>query len=527
MGRQYIDSPCIKNLVSKGRIPMLFIGSGISKRYLKGYPSWEELLNYVADEIGVSKGQMLAMKQEIMSRFPKESKGKIFAELASWLTKIFRDKVLNGKIFLEDFFTEEEIKKIEKFDIPFSKMLISKRLSQYELTTKSGYVSELREFKKLQGNIGAVVTTNYDNFLEKEVFNNFDVFVEQSQYYMTECMGIGEVYKIHGSIDSPNSLVFTTEDYNAFENNLKVIAAKLLNLALEYPIIFIGYSLEDENILRIFETLISSLNEKQLSTLSENLIYVEWKAHEELLKESKKTINRLGKSLEMTCISTDNYFVLYKHIMKFVPAEKPERVRKYKKMIQELILNSNSGKATIIANEDLDKLKSDGKLVIAFGQQETFAHMGVVGIKTENIMSWVIEQKNDITENFANAIFEKFYLSTTVSSSFYIPMFYLCRFTSKYDNNEKLKTMSANLSSWVDKINRNQNIKTYDNAKEIYKDFENLSISALLHGIVKTYANGNITYSACLKVLTDLNDKQTLFKDTNFRKAITYLDMKK
>ena len=79
---------------------------------------------------------------------------------------------------------------------------------------------------------------------------------------MTECMGIGEVYKIHGSVDSPNSLVFTSEDYASFENNLKVIAAKLLNLALEYPIIFIGYSLEDENVLKIFETLIESLTEK-------------------------------------------------------------------------------------------------------------------------------------------------------------------------------------------------------------------------------------------------------------------------
>ena len=129
MGRQYIDSPCIKNLVSKGRIPMLFIGAGISKRYLKGYPSWEELLNYIANEIGVSKGQMLAMKQEIISQLPKENKGKVFAELASWLTKTFRDKVLNGDILLEDFFTDSEINKIEKFDIPFSKMLISKKLS--------------------------------------------------------------------------------------------------------------------------------------------------------------------------------------------------------------------------------------------------------------------------------------------------------------------------------------------------------------------------------------------------------------
>ena len=526
MGRQYIDSPCIKNLVAKGRIPMLFIGSGISKRYLKGYPSWEELLNYVATEIGVSKGQLLAMKQEIISQFPKENKGKVFAELASWLTKTFREKVLNGDILLEDFFTEEEINKIEKFDIPFSKMLISKKLSQYELTTRSGYVSELREFKKLQSNIGAVVTTNYDKFLEKEIFNNFDVFVEQSQYYMTECMGIGEVYKIHGSIDSPNSLVFTTEDYKEFENNLKVIAAKLLNLALEYPIIFIGYSLEDENVLKIFETLIGSLNEKQLATLSENLIYVEWQPREEFLVESKKSINRLGKTLEMTCISTDNYFVLYKHIMKFTPAEKPERVRKYKKMIQELIHNNNRGKATIVANEDLEKLKNDGKLVIAFGTHDKFARVGIMGIKVEDIIMWALKQNNDISEEYANDVFEYFYMTSRVQSNHYVPMFYLSKFTNKYNNTDKMKTLKKNIVLWVEEIKNNTKLKVYNNIKEACDDVDVLPISYHIKSVVKTYSQGKISYLEYLTILNKLNENKTLLKNTDFRKAVTYLDLK-
>lgn len=527
MGRKYIDSPCIKRLIAKGRIPMLFIGSGISRRYLKNYPSWEELLYYVANEIGVSKGQFLAMKQEITSKLPKENKGKVFAELASWLTKTFREKILSGTIFLEDFFTSDEINKIEKHNISFSKMLISKKMSQYELTNRSGYLSELRELKKLQGNIGAVVTTNYDKFLEKEVFNNFDVFVEQSQYYMTECMGIGEVYKIHGSVDSPNSLVFTTEDYSEFENNLKVIAAKLLNLALEYPIIFIGYSLEDENVLKIFETLIESLNEEQLLTLSENLIYVEWEPHEELLKESKKSVNRLGKSLEMTCISTDNYFVLYKHLMKFVPAEKPERVRKYKKMIQKIILNNNSGKATIVTNDDLDKLNSEGKLVIAFGKHDQFARMGIIGIKVEDIITWVLEQKKDIGEDYANDIFEYFYMTSRVQSNHYVPMFYLCKFTDKYNNTEKLKNMESNLVSWVDKIINDKNLKIYKDIKEAHDDSGIQSISYYLKCIVKTYSQGKIDYLECLDILNKLNEKQSLLKNTDFRKAVTYLDLKK
>ncbi len=505
---------------------MLFIGSGISKRYLKDYPSWEELIAYVAETIGVTKGQLLAMKQEISNTLPPDNKGAIYAALASWLSKTFREKLLSGSISLEGIFTPDEIDKIDKNNISFEKMLISKKLSTYELTTKPGYVSELKEFRKLQGNIGAVVTTNYDRFLEKEIFSNFDVFVDQSQYYMTECMGIGEVYKIHGSVDSPNSLVFTTEDYAGFEKHLKVIAAKLLSLALEYPIIFMGYSLEDENILKIFETLIDSLSEKQLATLSQNLIYVEWSPQEEFLKESKKIINRLGKSLEMTCISTDNYFVLYKHLMKFIPAEKPERIRKYKKMIHQLILNNNSGKASIIATEDLDKLKTDGKLVVAFGRAESFADVGIVGIKTEDIIKWVLDQKNDFTEEFANAIFEKFYLTSGISAGFYVPMFYLCRFTSKYSNNEKLMVMQNNLTTWLEKINANRNIKTFKNKHEILEAVENLSIHSLLQGVVKTYSAGNITYAECLDVLVFLHSKQSLLKNSDFRKAITFLDMK-
>ena len=34
----------LDELVKANRVPVLFIGSGISKRYLYGYPSWEELL---------------------------------------------------------------------------------------------------------------------------------------------------------------------------------------------------------------------------------------------------------------------------------------------------------------------------------------------------------------------------------------------------------------------------------------------------------------------------------------------------
>lgn len=505
---------------------MLFIGSGISKRYLIGYPSWDELIKSVANDIGVSNGQLIAMKQEITDQFPSESKGKINAELGSKLTKIFRDKVISGEINLEDVFTPEEILKIERDNITFAKMLISKKLSKYQITTKRRFISEISEFRKLQNTIGAVVTTNYDRFLEVDIFNNFDVFVEQSQYYMTKSVGIGEIYKIHGSTEAPNSIIFNTEDYNNFNDNLRVIAAKLLNLALEYPIIFMGYSLEDDNVISILNTLVSALNETQLKELSENLIYVEWKEKEERLVESKKVITREGKSLEFTCISTDNYFVLYKHLLKFTPSEKPTKVRKYKKMIQELIVDSNSGKPTIIGSDHLDELKDTGNLVVAFGEINKFAHMGVVGIKGDDIIKWVLTQKDDISKEYANCIFKEFYLKSNIPAGNYIPMFYVSKFTDKFNDESKLQTLKNNLLGWVEKLNNDGKIKLYDNYNAIKNNPDNFANYKYIACITKTYHNDNISYDECLDLLKALYDDPNFKIDSDFRKAVSYLDLK-
>ena len=41
----------LDELIKKNEFPIIFIGSGISKRYLKNYPSWLELLEKIWKEI--------------------------------------------------------------------------------------------------------------------------------------------------------------------------------------------------------------------------------------------------------------------------------------------------------------------------------------------------------------------------------------------------------------------------------------------------------------------------------------------
>lgn len=522
MRKPYYHISCLEYLIDKNRIPMLFVGSGLSKRYIEGYPTWDELIEYIAECADVTNGQLLAIKQNIKASNPNFTISQVNAEIGSALSQILRDKLISGELKLESLFKEEEINKIRDFNISFEKMLIKKRLENYVLKTGKKYTNELEQLKKLEANIGVVITTNYDEFLEKEVFTNFEAFVEQSQYYMADTTGIGEIYKIHGGISNPNSMIFNSFDYQNFNDNLRVIAAKILNLALDYPIVFIGYSLEDDNVLNIINTLISSLNQDQLNTLSRNLIYVSWKPFMNEIKEYPKDIKYKGKTLSMTCVETDNFFVVYKYLQKFMPAERPERVRKYKKMIKNIVLKNNAGSNNIIATDNLDMLNQEDKLVIAFGSVDDFAEKGIIGITIDEFIKQVLNQKQYRVSS-AKLIYENFY-QKTVHRGNYAPIYYLNKFITITEC-EKSKQMKEKLLEWIKQISK---YGYFENADDINVDsYNEQNTYRYIPKVVNTYEQGVLSYDQYVKKLKILLEHDPdLINETNFRKAVTYADIK-
>lgn len=525
--KKFIKVNSLDKLIEKGRIPLLFVGSGISRRYMNDYPTWDELLVDLAQIVGITQSQFIAAKQDILYKSPDYSPCEVNASLASWISQFFTKQILNGNKDLLDYFTEEEIKIISDNDVPFIKMLIVKRLSEYTLYDSKGATNEIAEFKKLEANIGAVVTTNYDLFLEKEIFKNFDLFVSQNQYYMMPSEGIGELYKIHGSISNPNSIVLTAEDYENFNKNLRVVSSKLLSLALEYPIIFLGYSLEDENVLNILCSIIECLDEKQLLEFSSNIIYVEWQKKQNSIVESRKEITHNGKTMKFTCLTTDNFYVLYKILQRFVPSERPERVRKYKKMIRELIIQSNKGNPTIIGVENIDKLNHEGNLAIAFGDINDFAEKGITGVGVEDLIKYVLI-KRELTEINANAIYEQVYLSSRVSQTQYVPIFYVLKFVNGKKSDNKLKEMKKRVLKKVDEINNDTAIIPFEKSDEIIiEDFSSTSKHKYLSRLVKSFSADYIEYEEYIEILKRLAEYDPLlYKCTDFRVAVTYADIK-
>ena len=118
------------------------------------------------------------------------------------------------------------------------------------------YHSEAEAFCAIRPH--AIVTTNYDQLIEK-VLPDYQPVLGDG-LISAPFASIGEIYKIHGSVDKPSSLILTDPDYKRFGLKRKYLTAKLLTFFVEHPIVFVGYSVEDENIRRILEDLDEALN---------------------------------------------------------------------------------------------------------------------------------------------------------------------------------------------------------------------------------------------------------------------------
>jgi SIR2-like domain len=132
------------------------------------------------------------------------------------------------------------------------KIYVSSLLS--DLNFKDEMKGEIAEFKKVRKNISSIITTNYDKLIEN-IFE-FNPLVGNNILLSNP---YGSVYKIHGCVSDPSKIIITEKDYKSFENKYELIRAQLLSMFTHNPIVFLGYSIGDENIKNILKTIFTSL----------------------------------------------------------------------------------------------------------------------------------------------------------------------------------------------------------------------------------------------------------------------------
>lgn len=247
-----------KIIAEKECQPILFVGAGLSIRYFEA-PGWAQALQSAISHLPEGERNIDFYIQKHGRNFPLIGTA-IAEEIHEWAWK-------NGKNEFPP----------ELFDSKYSKSIFLKHL----IATKIGdmtppldrliqgkYAAEIDNLKDIRAH--AIITTNYDNMLEN-IFPDYAKIVGQA-VIRHDINSFGEIYKIHGTIEQPSSMVLTNEDYVEFGKKQKYITAKLLTYLAEHPVFIFGYNLGDPNISSILKDLGEIIADQ--NGLIQNVFYI-------------------------------------------------------------------------------------------------------------------------------------------------------------------------------------------------------------------------------------------------------------
>ena len=233
---------------------IIFVGSGMS--YHLDMPSWKgfalELLDLIYDNQDVT-----LLNYKTKENLKKEPTKKLLSICKHIINESIEKKVLNSTY--NDMFTTD-LSNIDRFGL-------------YDLLY----------------NLNAIyITTNYDNALDllaqkrnNDIFKKkddaqvkTDATIEKKVYwdindFNQEILRTGNIIHLHGSINNPDDMIVSNEDYiNRYGNESPIkdlIRPFLKMIFCDYVILFIGYGLEEFEILQYLFNEDSKENESDIN----------------------------------------------------------------------------------------------------------------------------------------------------------------------------------------------------------------------------------------------------------------------
>lgn len=299
--------------------PFLFVGSGFSRRYL-GLDDWAGLLQYFCKNI------------KDFGYYRSKADGDL-PTAASNMAHDFNEWWWSAP---ENADHREKFSSLIKESSDALKVEISNYIQQYSLddARKSKFGSEIAALSKIA--VDGIITTNWDLFLD-ELFPDYKVFVGQEELLFSNPQSIGEIYKIHGSVKDPRSLVLTAEDYAEFNDRNPYLAAKLVTVFVEHPIIFFGYSITDPHIRAIISSIAKCLPQHKIDAFQQNLIFIQRTTGDEEPVIEKTTIQSGEFTITMMVAKFADFGQIYAALSES-KRKMPARVlRFFKEQLFELV----------------------------------------------------------------------------------------------------------------------------------------------------------------------------------------------
>lgn len=325
-------------LKNKNGAPFLFLGSGFSRHYLNT-PQWDGILQMFAPH-------KLA---QYYSKLNTTSLIKVGTEIAKDVTEEFWNLDENDEF--REAVQDQIIDASSVLKIKISNYLKEQSLREFP----KEYEEEIHILERLS--IDGIITTNWDDTAER-LFPEFTPYIGQEQLIFSSTYSIGEIYKIHGSYRDPKSLVLTENDYADFSKKNPYLAAKLITIFIEHPVVFLGYSISDSNIQEILQSIVVCLDNKNIQKLQDNLIFIEWIEDENYaMTIERQDIMMANKvNLPVVKIKTHSFKEVYELLQYYERSIPANMLREYKKQFFEIVQSEKPEKQIyVLPSTEVDK----------------------------------------------------------------------------------------------------------------------------------------------------------------------------
>ena len=375
------------------RFPFLFVGSGLSRRYM-GSPGWVELLERVSQK--AFGDEVSFLKYRSRAHVAVEN-GEADSELPFVATLMENDA--NDALLDNPEFVKQHRSSLRASSSPL-RLLIADIINSYSLH----WQEELGLLAKAgRDKVSGIITTNYDEMCE-EVFPDFKVFEGQDGLLFAEQGFAKEIYKIHGSVGNPDGMVLSSADYAEFEQKRKYLSAKLLTVFVEYPVVFLGYSIQDHNIRMVLSDIAECLDGENLNRLQKRLIFVQHGTQTEI---SSHSFSFGSKMVSMTKIVTDDFSSVYEALNGAERLYSTELLRELRGSIYQLADKIDPSSPIVVSGIDnaLNSLDEDQRVIIGFAPSS--ASMGkpitVEDIFRDVVLDNLHYDNKFIVENYLNS----------------------------------------------------------------------------------------------------------------------------
>ena len=215
----WIDSIKEINKARTNNRLVIFVGSGVSNN--SGVPTWKGLIETIAKKINYN--EKCSGCDSIETSCPKEDCSKRFDFNATEFLRI-------PEYYYQSASTDEYFQTISN-------------------TLKCDKESNAVDEMILDIAPHHIITTNYDTLLENTTSINtakYKVIYEDKD--LLSNASDGYIIKMHGDIDHPKTIVLKESDYIDYEQTHPLISTYIKSLLVNHTFLFVGYSLNDNNL---------------------------------------------------------------------------------------------------------------------------------------------------------------------------------------------------------------------------------------------------------------------------------------